>query len=140
MRRTLPILVSALVLSACASTGADDPITDDDPQPSAGGGTSADGVLVIQEGSTASGPGISIADALEYTGAEPVLVNGALFIDADGGVLLCEAIAESFPPQCGGTRLEVRGLDLSGDRMLEEANGVRWAESVQLLGRIEAGG
>lgn len=137
MRRAIPILIVAVVLSACASTGGDEPVTD---QPTTDDGpVRADAVLVIQPGAIATGPGISIPDAIEQAGGEPVLVNGSLFIDADGGVLLCDAIAESFPPQCGGTRLEVRGLDLAG-QLLEEANGVRWAESVQLLGRIQAGG
>ena len=137
MRRALPFFfIIALVLAACASTGGDEPVTE---QPTTDEGPAADGVLVIQPGATASGPGISIAEALDHVGGEPVLVNGSLFIDPDGGVLLCDAIAESFPPQCGGVRLEVRGLDPAG-QLLEEANGVRWAESVQLLGRIEAGG
>lgn len=136
MRRALPTLIVAVVLSACASTGGDEPITD---QPTTDEGPQADAVLVIQPGAIADGPGISIPDALEQAGGEPVLVNGTLFIAPDGSVLLCDAIAESFPPQCGGTRLEVRGLDPAG-LLLEEANGVRWAESVQLFGRIQAGG
>jgi hypothetical protein len=80
-----------------------------------------------------------VTEALAFLGGESVLVNGALFIDADGDVLLCEAMAESFPPQCGGTRLGVEGLDPRGQQ-LEEANGVRWSESVQLYGRVVAGG
>ncbi len=137
MRRAVPTLIVAVVLSACASTGGDEPITD---QPTTDDGpVTSDAVLVIKPGAIAIGPGISIPDANEQVGGEPVLVNGALFIDADGGVLLCDAIAESVPPQCGGARLEVRGLDPAGQQ-LQEANGVRWAESVQLLGRIQAGG
>jgi hypothetical protein len=57
----------------------------------------------------------------------------------DGPVRLCDAIAESFPPQCGGSWLEVRGLDLSSVAGLQDADGVRWAESVQLLGRLQKG-
>lgn len=79
-----------------------------------------------------------MTEALAHVGGEPVLVNGALFIDPDGALRLCEAIAESFPPQCGGARLEVEGLDPAG-QLLEEANGVRWAEAVQLFGRVVEG-
>lgn len=140
MRRTLPIfaLVLALALAGCAATTGDDPVTDDGDTPpsSGGGGTTADAVLIVEPGSTATGPGITITDALAQVGGDqPLLVNGSLFVDADGGALLCEAVAESFPPQCGGLRLEVRGLDPEG-QVLEEADGVRWAESVQLLGRV----
>jgi hypothetical protein len=66
-----------------------------------------------------------------------VLGTGALLIDAEGTVLLCDAIAESFPPQCGGERITVEGLDLAGIAGLQEANGVRWAEGVTLLGSVE---
>lgn len=136
MRRATPTLFALMILAGCASGSPDEPISDDDPQPSTGP-SAADAILIIQEGAIASGPGISIPDALEWIGGEPVLVNGALFIDPDGGVLLCDAIAESFPPQCGGARFEVRGLDPAG-QLLEEANGVRWSESVQLFGRLVA--
>ncbi len=95
----------------------------------------ADGILTIAPG-TADGPGITIAEALGSGGGQPLLVNGALFVDPEEGVLLCDAVAESFPPQCGGLRLEVRGLDLGALPGLEEANGVRWAEQVQLLGTL----
>ena len=136
MRRTLPILALTVALAACTTTGGDDPVTDAGDTPPPAAGPSADAVLVVEPGAIASGPGISVADALEQVGGdEPLLVNGSLFVDSDGGALLCEAIAESFPPQCGGLRLEVRGVDPDG-QVLEEAEGVRWAESVQLLGRV----
>ncbi|MEP7082245.1 MAG: hypothetical protein ABI841_04625 [Chloroflexota bacterium] len=138
MRHLIATLLAAILLSACASTGADEPIADDDPPSDPGTGTPPDAVLIIQDGAAADGPGISVTDALAFLGGQAVLVNGTLFVDEEGGVRLCEAIAESFPPQCGGARLVVEGLDPSGQQ-LEEANGVRWAESVQLFGRVVAG-
>ncbi len=97
----------------------------------------ADPVLVIADG---GGPGdrISVADALGHQATDDlVLVTGALFVDADGTVRLCDVIAESFPPQCGGERIEVQGIDLATIESVEEANGVRWAESVTLFGSVE---
>jgi hypothetical protein len=136
VRRLLAIFIVTLFLAACGTGAGDDPVTDVGTTPGPAAGTQADGVLVVESGATASGPGISVGDALEQVGSDqPLLVNGSLFVDGDGAALLCEAIAESFPPQCGGLRLEVRGLDPDG-QVLEEANGVRWAESVQLLGRV----
>lgn len=139
MSRLLTVLALTL-LAACSTSPGDAPTTDDRssaPTSTAEPGVTADGVLVIEEGATASGPGISVEDALEQMGGGPVLVNGALFIDADGGVLLCDALAESFPPQCGGARLEVRGLDVAGQPDLQEADGVRWLERTQLLGTVQ---
>ena len=63
-------------------------------------------------------------------------VTGAVFVDPDGTVRLCDAVLESFPPQCGGATLVVDGLDLAS-LQLEEANGMRWAEGVTLLGSVE---
>ena len=137
MKALTSLMLPLFLLAACASTG-DAPSTDSG-SPGVGARGDVDGILTIAQG-TASGPGISIDEAIGNAGAEPLLVNGALFIDPDGAVLLCNAIAESFPPQCGGTRLEIRGLDLASVPDLEEANGARWAERVQLLGRIATAG
>ena len=130
MKRTLALAFTLVVLAACTSTG-DAPSTSG-PR---GAGGDADGILNIAAGS-AGGPGISIEDAIGNGGGEPLLINGALVVDPDGRVLLCDALAESFPPQCGGARLEVRGLDVGSLPDLQEGNGVRWAEQVQLLGTV----
>ena len=142
MSRLITLLALSLLVACSASPG-DDPTSDDGPSappPSGEPGVAADGVLVIEEGATASGPGISVEAALEQMGAGPVLVNGALLVDADGVVLLCDALAESFPPQCAGARLEVRGLDVAGQPDLQEANGVRWLDRTQLLGTVQPAG
>ena len=131
---SLPLLVA--LLTACAGA-ADAPATDPGSAPTdpGAGGRDADGVLTIEPGS-AGGPGVSIEQAVGSGGDQPLLVNGALFVDPEGRVLLCDAIAESFPPQCGGLRLEVHGLDLASVPDLQEENGVQWAEQVQLLGTV----
>ena len=137
MSRILTFL-ALILLVACSASPGDEPTSDDgspSAAPSGGAAAGADGVLVIEEG-TASGPGISVGDALGQMGGGPVLVNGSLLIDADGVMLLCDALAESFPPQCAGARLEVRGLDPTGHPDLQEANGVRWLDRTQLLGRV----
>lgn len=136
MKRLIGLTLLLALLAACASTG-DAPSTDPgstatDPD---GAGRDADGVLTVARG-TADGPGIGIEEAIGNGGGQPLLINGALFVDPEGRVLLCDAIAESFPPQCGGMRLEVHGLDLASLPDLQEQNGVRWVEQVQLLGTV----
>lgn len=143
MNASLPRLTAsgivAIILVGCATAvgspeeSARAPLPPGSEAPAAPG--DADGTLQITEGS-AGGPGITIDQAIGQAGAEPLLVNGALFIGPDGSARLCSAVAESFPPQCGGTRLEVIGLDIGSLPNLQEANGLRWADQVQLLGTV----
>jgi hypothetical protein len=129
LRRLIPAAVLAIGLLGGACTSIP------------GGGATgsppgADGPVLVVEPGSAGGPGISVEDALARIGGDPVLVNGSLFVDQAGTMLLCGAIAESFPPQCGGARIEVLGLDLDAIPDVQEANGVRWVESLQVFGRV----
>lgn len=139
LRRLSMSVTIAVILVGCATAvgspeaSARAPLPPDSEAPAAPG--DADGMLEITEGS-AGGPGITIDQAIGQGGPEPLLVNGALFIGPDGSARLCSAIAESFPPQCGGTRLEVIGLDIGSLPNLQEANGLRWADQVQLFGTV----
>ena len=127
--RSLPaLLIPLLLLAACAAEA---------PAATPSKPTDEEWTLVITDGDPGDGPGISVAEALTHGPTDDIVaVTGALFVDPDGTVLLCDAIAESFPPQCGGDRLEVDGLDLTTIE-LEEANGVQWAEGVTLLGSVD---
>ena len=126
--RTIPILLLALVAAGCTAEGGavDTPLPTEAP------------ILVIADGGPGDGPGLSVAEALTHGPTDDlVTVTGALFVDADGTVRLCDAIAESFPPQCGGDRIVVTGLDLADIPDLQDENGVRWAESATLFGSVE---
>ena len=131
------VLVTVPALSACAGPTPDDAVTDRPGQP--GGSTPAgDGpVLVALDAAADDLPAIGVDEALVAEHGARVVVSGALFVDADGTIRLCDAIAESFPPQCGGNRIVVEGLDLADVPGLEQANGVRWAESAQVVGSIK---
>ena len=83
------------------------------------------------------GPGISIAEALSSNLKAPLLVNGHLHVQNDQ-VRLCEVLAESLPPQCGGGILVVKGLDLTTMDGLTSAGSVTWSDQlVQVLGTVE---
>ena len=120
----------ALALTACGTGGSasavpSDPVGETDP------------VLVIADGPITE-PGMSVADALGHQATDDlVTVRGALFVDPDGTVRLCDAIAESFPPQCGGERIVVQGLDLDLIGELQTEGDVSWAEDVTLFGSVE---
>ncbi len=42
-----------------------------------------------------------------------IVVDGFLVIDADSNATLCSALAESYPPQCAGSRLPVTSFDVA---------------------------
>jgi hypothetical protein len=130
--RSLPsILVVLLLLAACGTAQATPTVSND--------GAVGEPVLVVIEGrGQPDRGGLSVAEAIEHQPTDDiVLVTGALFVEPDGTVRLCDAIAESFPPQCGGASIDVSGLDLATVVDLQEAEGVRWAEGVVLLGSVE---
>jgi hypothetical protein len=137
MRTPFLILVGVLLAACAAQADPDDPVDNHDSPPA----STAPGdvpALVIVDGAPGDGPGLSVAEALTHGPTDDlVTVTGALFVDADGTVRLCDAIAESFPPQCGGDRIVVEGLDLDEIDELREENDVRWAESVTLIGSVE---
>lgn len=120
----LPLLlvIGAIALAACGSDDAAEPPTPQ--QPSIAG--------------IGAGPGISIDEAIALESSEPVLVNGWVY--ARGGeVRFCDAIAESYPPQCPGVSLLVEGLKLEEVDGLQRASGVAWSERTQLLGVVADG-
>ena len=130
------ILIAAAALAACSAApggGGTDP--------SPGGATDAptDGPTDGGGGGVGVGPGISVEEAIESTLDGPLLVNGYLVASQDE-VRLCSALAESYPPQCGGESLVVEGLDLETMPGLSSEAGVTWSdEEIQVLGSVEDG-
>lgn len=56
---------------------------------------------------------LSIEAALRLAGEGPLSVSGFLLAPQGGETRLCSALLESYPPQCGGPSLVVKGLDLA---------------------------
>jgi len=128
-RAPLAVALLSILLAACGGAA-------DDPSASVGDGL-GEPVLVIADGAI-SEPGMSVAEALDHRATDDIVtVSGALFVGADGTVRLCDAIAESFPPQCGGERIVVQGLDLDAVAGLQTEGDVGWAEGVTLFGSVE---
>jgi hypothetical protein len=121
----IAMLAAAAALAGCGGDDAPagDPLTVTAPQSSGLG----------------AGPGISIDEALASDSDEVLLVNGNLL--AQGGeVRLCSALAESFPPQCGGPSLIVDGLKLEEVDGLVTEGDVAWTDRpIQLLGVVADG-
>ncbi|MEX2211191.1 MAG: hypothetical protein WD689_05450 [Gaiellaceae bacterium] len=75
--------------------------------------------------------------ALAGCGGGPGDHTGYL-VDTGREVRLCDALAESYPPQCGGESFRVEGELGAVD--WSEAQGVRWTDRPVLLrGEIEDG-
>ena len=125
--RTLALIAVLAAAAALAGCGGDDAPAD---RPAAGS-------TVPQSSGLGAGPAISIDEALASGSDEPQLVNGNL-LARDGEVRLCSALAESFPPQCGGASLHIVGLELEEvDGLITEGD-VSWTDRpVELLGVVE---
>jgi hypothetical protein len=130
LKRTLLLLLAVAVVAAVACSDGDS----DDPTatPTATADDGAAGGTIP----SAMGPGISVTEALA-SDQGPLLVNGYLVITPEGA-RLCEALAESFPPQCGGASLSVDEPDPSALEQVTTEGDVSWTETqVQLLGMVD---
>jgi hypothetical protein len=127
--RTLALIAVLAAAAALAGCGEDDVPAD----PPAAGST------VPQTSGLGAGHGISIDEALASDSDEMLLVTGNILAQ-DGEVRLCSALAESFPPQCGGASLVVEGLKLEEvDGLITEGD-VSWTDRpIQLLGVVGDG-
>jgi hypothetical protein len=111
--RFLAVIAALLAVVLPAACGGDD-------DEAAGTGTTA----------------VSIDEALASGSSEPLLVSGNLLAVADE-VKLCYALAESFPPQCGGASLVVEGLDLATVDGLVTEGDVSWTDRpIELRGVV----
>lgn len=94
---------------------------------------------VVNGGALAPNGGLTVADALAGD-AEGILAVKGFVVSAEGGARLCDLLAESLPPQCGGAAIELAGLDTIDPDELSEAQGVTWsARPITLLGEIVDG-
>lgn len=81
--------------------------------------------------------GLSIDEAMAYEGSEVVAVSG-YFVSIDGEARLCSALAESFPPQCGGDSLTIANPEALASSPLVEEGTTQWSEeTITVLGTID---
>jgi len=130
------VAVIAVVAAGCvASDDRGDPGADGGLSPAVSGGTDGlpDSIGLIVDG------GLDIAEAIAYEGIEVVAVRGYFVMEGDTA-RLCEALAESFPPQCGGVQVVVTNPDALPDTVLIQEGDTQWSESyVTVLGNIADG-
>lgn len=80
--------------------------------------------------------GLTVTEALDGGASGVIAVRGFLFDDGSGP-RLCEALAESFPPQCGGASISVSGHVGTSDVPLVSEQGVTWTDQpVTLFGEV----
>ncbi len=90
--RGMRYLLSGLLLAVIVACGSDDT-----------GGTKAGDAAELTE----------IGQALIAANGSEVTVSGFLIVDTDGNIRLCSVLLESFPPQCGGDRIDLVGFEVS---------------------------
>ncbi|MDJ0923287.1 MAG: hypothetical protein QNJ77_01890 [Acidimicrobiia bacterium] len=94
------------------------------PQADGGDEPTAPAAIPVGDAATASGQ-VAVAGFVVAVGDE---------------VKLCEALAESFPPQCGGASIPVTSLDQVDPDDLQSEGNVRWTDyHVTLFGEMVDG-
>ncbi|HSG79226.1 MAG TPA: hypothetical protein VLD62_06590 [Acidimicrobiia bacterium] len=107
------------------------PILEDEPDLSVDPSEGVSGFVV--------GGGLTVAEALTTDATGVLAVKGFVVADGDG-IRLCELLAESMPPQCGGASIEMANLDAIDPDELKTDQGVTWSDfTVTVLGEIVDG-
>ena len=81
-----------------------------------------------------------IEQALKIEGSKIVNVRGFLLGYPEEPLRLCSELLESFPPQCGGPSLIVRGLNVESLPGITRGDDCVWStDPVELEGVLEDG-
>ncbi len=104
-----------VIVGSGVPSGTDDPGHGDQPQPA------------IPDDEEA----LTVTELLKTQPEGEVLVRGALFDDGSG-LVLCEALAESFPPQCPGESVAIVNAETI-DVELASGGAVRWSDQPFIL-------
>jgi hypothetical protein len=128
VKRFAPVAAVLLALAACGDDGADSTMT----------------TVAADAGRVAVGPPITVAEALTASADRPDLVQGFLFVRADGTMVLADLALESFPPQPGGATITVVGFSVEGMAGLQAGpaglDPVQWVDGqVEILGTVAGG-
>ncbi len=102
--RGMRYLLSGLLLAVIVACGSDD----------TGGTKAGDGAELTE-----------IGQALNAANGSEVTVGGFLIVDTDGNSRLCSVLLESFPPQCGGDRIDLPGFEV---RSVPNTKSVQFSE------------
>lgn len=122
-RRSLAVIaLGAALLAACGG--------DDAPEP-------ADTAAPTTSGMPADG-GLTVAEALATDAEGPLTVRGFL-LDDGTTVRLCDAVLESYPPQCGGDSVEVEGVAVAELEGATTEGEISWVEQASLTGELTDG-
>lgn len=142
LQRPLLLLIAAGAIVAGSAVAC----SDDDPEdPTTTATPTVTATLPAGDDDNAAGgtfpagtEAITVSEALA-AGEGSLLVEGFLVITPDGA-RLCEALAESFPPQCGGASLTLDEPDPSALEQTTSEGDVTWTDQpVQMLGTISGG-
>ena len=155
--KKLLLMIVALILAVAACGGGDDTTTGDLPvNTGAEPDTALDSTCLAGEPECQDIPGneepqdlpsgdddgdavqvVDIAAAADSTGQ--VIVSGFV-VDVAGESRLCEVLAESFPPQCGGESITVTDLSQVDPDSLKTEGDVTWTdEPTMIMGEMVDG-
>lgn len=155
IRRTAAILALLLVVAACGDdqNSSELPPVGDDAPPAAG--ACIEGTIDCNDtlfpgdepqeslppgdrlaGTPIGGGGLSVAEALETDATGIIAVRG-FYLDSGSGPMLCEMLAESLPPQCGGASLPMADASPIDPDSIQTNQGISWTDGeVFVVGEI----
>lgn len=145
MRRCAVLLIlMGLAASACGSDDA--PVADDSSATCLAGDPNCEdtgGDIIVEPP----------PDSIPVLDEGPITISfGGFFLGTDASLRLCDSLAESFPPQCGATVIEIEGtLDVvlehvaesfgnPDDARINTEQGVYWTDEwINISGLLEDG-
>lgn len=82
---------------------------------------------------------LTVGEALAAGEGELLMVQG-FYVDTGSGPMLCEALAESFPPQCGGASIPLADISAVDPESIQTEQTTSWSDHpVFILGEIVDG-
>jgi hypothetical protein len=81
---------------------------------------------------------LTVSEALNAIPGSTITVRGYVIATA-GTTLLCEMLAESYPPQPGGAQMVLEGLDIAELRGTETAGDTTWTRDQHDVTGIASG-